>query len=262
MRETGKFSVYSGLNNVKIDEKITMNAYFVTYVSTSWRKSVCKAFMKGTGQKKAEGMIIEFDAGFKDLVACCDVSWISKFPGECEVLFSRQLEDFDHSKFNVVVLDESDGVQTVSLKPFQNILLSRKGNDYYSARLDANKQVKEEKVAGDLLQSLQGTIQSLKAKQMSQMQNDKGNVTQKDMQRLAKIQAMQLVANHTMQRYKKSKGTKNSLQCPGNHMMRHFNVTTDTYKCDGCAKIMAVNSKLWGCRACNYDLCGKCYGND
>ena len=117
MRETGKFSVYSGLNHVKIDEKITMNAYFVTYVSTSWRKNVCKAFMKGTGQKKAEGMIIEFDARFKELVACCDVSWISKFPDEFEILFARSTDESHdewggtRENFSCEVLDECKGIQ-------------------------------------------------------------------------------------------------------------------------------------------------------
>ena len=45
---------------------------------------------------------------------CCDVSWISKFPDDCEILFARSLGWLDN--FSCVILDEVNGVQTVSLK--------------------------------------------------------------------------------------------------------------------------------------------------
>eukprot|EP01083_Nonionella_stella_P246949 856776_1 len=111
-RERGCFSVYSGLNNVKLPTKSVKCGYFKTYVSTAWNKDVAQAFM---GNDK--GMIINIDKEFKndDYVYCCDVSWISKFPDECEVLFARSMR-YTYGDFECVVLDDANGVQTVSLK--------------------------------------------------------------------------------------------------------------------------------------------------
>ena len=95
-----------------MDRKMIKSGYFITYVSTSWRKEVSKAFMKG------DGMIIEIDKKYKERVGvyCCDVSWISKFPDECEILFARSTAFMGENKFKCVILDESNGVQTISLK--------------------------------------------------------------------------------------------------------------------------------------------------
>jgi len=116
IRERGSFSVYSGLSGVKLDRKVVQNGYFVTYVSTSWQKDVSRRFI---GDK---GMLIQFDKAFKDnkdgynlhALHCCDVSWISKFPDECEILFARSIFD-DDNNFKCMVLDESNGIQTVLL---------------------------------------------------------------------------------------------------------------------------------------------------
>lgn len=117
-KEKGEFKVYTGLSGVKLREKMS-SGYFVTYVSTSWRKEVSKAFMKGN-----QGMLIEIDGKYKDHwgVLCSDVSWISKFPDECEVLFARSIMPitmhflFGCDKMTCTIADESDGVQTVILK--------------------------------------------------------------------------------------------------------------------------------------------------
>eukprot|EP00485_Elphidium_margaritaceum_P012646 CAMPEP_0202699676 /NCGR_PEP_ID=MMETSP1385-20130828/12890_1 /ASSEMBLY_ACC=CAM_ASM_000861 /TAXON_ID=933848 /ORGANISM="Elphidium margaritaceum" /LENGTH=70 /DNA_ID=CAMNT_0049356667 /DNA_START=1 /DNA_END=210 /DNA_ORIENTATION=+ len=57
-------------------------------------------------------MIIQFDESYKNHkdVLCCDVSWISKFPDECEVLFARST---GRDAFKCEVIDESKGIQTV-----------------------------------------------------------------------------------------------------------------------------------------------------
>ena len=63
-------------------------------------------------------MIIQIDKEFKDhkYIYCCDVIWISKFPDECEILFARSTGNvFNNSNFHCTVLDDSNGVQTVSL---------------------------------------------------------------------------------------------------------------------------------------------------
>ena len=87
-KEGGAFPVFSGLSGVKMHEKMIDNGFFVTYVSTSWKKQVSEVFMGGN-----KGMIIEIDKEYKGNkdIYCCDVSWISKFPDECEVLFARSL---------------------------------------------------------------------------------------------------------------------------------------------------------------------------
>ena len=112
--EIGSFAVFSGLHSVKLDRKSVDNGYFVTYVSTSWRKEVAMSFMKG------EGMMIQFDKKYKDShhVLCCDVSWISKFPDECEILFARSLQwkYVSNNNFSCYVLDEHDGIQTIIVK--------------------------------------------------------------------------------------------------------------------------------------------------
>ena len=110
--EEGRFNVYSGLNQVKLDAKVVTTGYFVTYVSTSWNPNIAKQFTNN------DGMLIKFDKSFKDTIwiYCCDVSWISKFHDECEILFARsipEMQGFD--KFKCKIMDDTDGVQIVSL---------------------------------------------------------------------------------------------------------------------------------------------------
>eukprot|EP01083_Nonionella_stella_P071601 192432_1 len=109
--ECGDFPVYSGLKNVKLHTKCKEYCFFATYVSASWSRNVAESFMSGTG------MMFVIDNQFKDndWVKCCDVSWISKFEDECEVLFQRG-GDCSEQSFSCNVLDESKGIQTVALK--------------------------------------------------------------------------------------------------------------------------------------------------
>ena len=126
IHEKGQYPVYSGLNGVKMDTKFVRRGFFVTYVSTSWRKEVSEMFMG-----KDKGMIIHFDEDYRnnDQVFCCDVSWISKFPDECEVLFARSLNwnGWDswrveshyvpsNNNFSCEILDDSNGIQTIRLR--------------------------------------------------------------------------------------------------------------------------------------------------
>ena len=114
-RESGNFPVFSGLSSTKLNTKSVETGYFVTYTSTSWDKSVAKDFIGGD-----KGMLIQIDPNYKGSfgVNCCDVSWISKFPDECEVLFSRSTDNYGdrYSDFKCIVIDESEGIQTVLLK--------------------------------------------------------------------------------------------------------------------------------------------------
>ena len=115
--EVGSFTVYTGLKGVKLDSANVKSGYWNTYVSTSWDKKVALKFM-GVEQGK-KGMIIEIDKKYKNAiwgVPCCDVSWISKFPDEAEILFARSKGKHAFNNFNLTVVDESNGIQTVSLQ--------------------------------------------------------------------------------------------------------------------------------------------------
>ena len=101
-----------------MSHKLVKEGYFVTYVSTTWNKTVASAYMQN------EGMMIEIGSGYKNDhdVYACDVSWISKFEDECEILFSRFAQDgelYDGTKgFICKVIDQSNGIQTVRLDDY------------------------------------------------------------------------------------------------------------------------------------------------
>eukprot|EP01084_Bolivina_argentea_P262098 443156_1 len=117
-REMGSFPVYSGLQHVQMDKKEIKAGYFVTYTSTSWNKEIATTFMGGN-----KGMILKIDQTFKNHedIACCDVSWISKFPHEYEVLFARSTSW--RQIFKCKVIENQNDVQTVILSgnnPFKD----------------------------------------------------------------------------------------------------------------------------------------------
>eukprot|EP01083_Nonionella_stella_P075630 205670_1 len=117
--ESGHFKVYSGINEVKLNKKSVGLGYFVTFVSTSWDRDVAVQFLDNAG------ILIEMDENFKDnsFVDCCDVSWISKFPDECEVLFTRSSSTWGeyNSSFQCNVVDENNGTQIVTLSHQINV---------------------------------------------------------------------------------------------------------------------------------------------
>eukprot|EP01084_Bolivina_argentea_P047126 86821_1 len=112
--ENGTYKLYSGLNKVKLTKKDISLGYFPTYTSTSWIKEVATNFMYD------EGMLIQIDKEMRNFFVCCDVSWISKFPDECEILISRSIGDgWRNNSFSLSVLDEQAGVQRVVLEQNQ-----------------------------------------------------------------------------------------------------------------------------------------------
>mmetsp|Transcript_23416 Transcript_23416/g.37472 ORF Transcript_23416/g.37472 Transcript_23416/m.37472 type:complete len:483 (+) Transcript_23416:44-1492(+) len=50
-----------------------------------------------------------------------------------------------------------------------------------------------------------------------------------------------------------------SISCPGKHGLTIFYTPQQGYGCDICSKRFPANTTLYGCRTCNYDLCGDCY---
>eukprot|EP01083_Nonionella_stella_P184272 668481_1 len=118
-REQGMYKLYSGLSGVKVNQKDVISGYFPTFTSSSWSKVIAQMFMS---QKSDKGMIIEIDEEYRNTmgVLCCDVSWISKFSDECEILIARSAGNFkDSNRFTLKVLDDSQGIQTVALKKYQ-----------------------------------------------------------------------------------------------------------------------------------------------
>ena len=107
-----------------MDKSEVKSGYFVTYTSASWIKDVALTFMGGDNGGK--GMMIQFDKEYKAdrSVYCCDVSWVSKFPDECEILFARSLtwvswDDWSgqtaDNEFECIVVDQKSGIQTIAL---------------------------------------------------------------------------------------------------------------------------------------------------
>eukprot|EP01083_Nonionella_stella_P253106 871291_1 len=101
-KETGRYTLYTGLDKVKLNEKEIQCGYFPTYTSTSWVRNVASTFMGSAG------MMIQIDKTTRSspVFLCCDVSWISKFPDECEILIARSTV---YNKFKLKIIDENDG---------------------------------------------------------------------------------------------------------------------------------------------------------
>eukprot|EP01083_Nonionella_stella_P153809 494659_1 len=117
--EKGSCKLYSGLRSAKMDKKEISQGFFPTYVSCSWVKDVSEAFMR---DHTGKGMIIEFDKDVRETFRCCDVSWISKFPDEYEILMSRTAS-FSRTQhgFTLSVLDDENGKQRVSLRVLKGV---------------------------------------------------------------------------------------------------------------------------------------------
>ncbi len=89
--ETFSFPLYCGLHAVEIPSDRIGEGFFNSYISTSYDSSVALAFMK------SQGTLVEFDStiggvsfGKHDMCTlACDVSWVSKYRKEKEILFCR-----------------------------------------------------------------------------------------------------------------------------------------------------------------------------
>eukprot|EP01084_Bolivina_argentea_P188668 324719_1 len=122
LRQTGQFPVYSGLHQIKFNKKEIKDfecGYFVTYVSTSWDKKVAEFYMC------EKGMMLEFDEKFraewnKLIFRSCDVSWISRFEDEAEILFARSVGSIN--QFQYKILEEQKEIQIVSVSPMMKSL--------------------------------------------------------------------------------------------------------------------------------------------
>eukprot|EP01083_Nonionella_stella_P093963 263586_1 len=112
--ETGKFTLYSGFKKVKLNRSNIKNGCFKTYQSSSWKLDIAKRFVQDSG------MIIVMNEEFRKHTTSCDVSWISKFHKECEVLISRTSWR-NNNRFSLKIIDQRPDID------MQIVLLQWKG---------------------------------------------------------------------------------------------------------------------------------------
>lgn len=109
-RESGDFPAFSGVDAVQMD--VTEDeGYFPTYVSTSRSESQASRFIINNNS-----MMLHFDPSFKDdrHNKWADISWISKFRVEDEVLFARSTSVLGRIYFSQMGV--SNGVQHICVQ--------------------------------------------------------------------------------------------------------------------------------------------------
>ena len=133
----GGVKLYSGLNNVQLSQKKIDICYFPTYISTSYVKDVSMSFMK------QNGLLIEMDNNIINKFICCNVTWISKFPDECEVLIGRTAaisidQTYNNAtltimdqKFEDKKLDELQNKSKISLIQHVSLSMTHNGEKYF-----------------------------------------------------------------------------------------------------------------------------------
>ena len=84
---------------------------FSTFVNTSRNENIAKEFM---GNNYKSGMIIRFEPSSVVYLPCCDVSWISKFPNEEEVLFSTIQIDINDT--TAILVNQISSLQYIHLE--------------------------------------------------------------------------------------------------------------------------------------------------
>eukprot|EP00439_Symbiodinium_sp_Y106_P036054 s6042_g4.t1 len=47
-------------------------------------------------------------------------------------------------------------------------------------------------------------------------------------------------------------------ECPGGHLLVRFGTPLAGWWCSSCTQVFATQRLMWGCRICNFDVCGKC----
>ena len=47
-------------------------------------------------------------------------------------------------------------------------------------------------------------------------------------------------------------------ECPGGHLLARFGTPLAGWWCSSCTQVFATQRLMWGCRICDFDVCGKC----
>ena len=69
------------------------------------------------------------------------------------------------------------------------------------------------------------------------------------------------IAGRTLTRFRNPQTGAVDLRCEAGHPLQRFVIPQHGFGCDGCQALLPVGAEMAGCRACDYDLCGTCYGN-
>ena len=77
--------LYCGLKNVKFPQESYVTGKFQTFTSTSTNRNMACTF------RGSKGVILEMNHEFIDTIPNCDVSWLSIYPEEQELVFTRGL---------------------------------------------------------------------------------------------------------------------------------------------------------------------------
>eukprot|EP01084_Bolivina_argentea_P015318 28634_1 len=118
-RERGEFSVYSGLADTKSDMQFIEQAWFPTFTSSSMSRDIALTFIGGNGIE------LQIEPSFKENAICCDVSWISKFTVEREILFARSVSKH-YSSYQLKVEEDNNGVQTAIIQESSKEIMKKR----------------------------------------------------------------------------------------------------------------------------------------
>eukprot|EP01084_Bolivina_argentea_P073058 132608_1 len=105
-RETGNYELYCVVNNIQMTQTVIKNGIFPTYINTTFKKENVLNIIQDNG------IIIEMNKSFRINSICCDVSWISLFPDECQVIIARDIPQFKkYYSLKLKLLNEVNNVQ-------------------------------------------------------------------------------------------------------------------------------------------------------
>ncbi len=105
-------ALYSGLKNVQFDQEVKFG-FLATYTSTSADKDVAKKFAKG------QGMLMIITQEMREQFPHGNVSWISNFSDEEELLFARSADTgiFPALKWKGTIVNNNAKMQHVGFTP-------------------------------------------------------------------------------------------------------------------------------------------------
>eukprot|EP01083_Nonionella_stella_P017613 49273_1 len=96
--EAGKCKVWSGLKNVniRITNKNSSTPFMIALKSYTSASAIKSEAIDYIGNKQLDpgqsGLLLEISPYLRQSAPCCDVSWISRFPDEAEILFQKRIQ--------------------------------------------------------------------------------------------------------------------------------------------------------------------------
>mmetsp|Transcript_5831 Transcript_5831/g.9729 ORF Transcript_5831/g.9729 Transcript_5831/m.9729 type:complete len:524 (-) Transcript_5831:9-1580(-) len=105
-REQGDYKMYMAASKQRMSKRVNKHGFFPTYFCASWkRENVQRVMDEG-------GIMIELHNSFRKHHVCADVSWLSLFPDECQVLLARDIPMDDRFySYTLKLQNEVNGIQ-------------------------------------------------------------------------------------------------------------------------------------------------------